>query len=665
MTKALKYIVVLIIGLYLTNTGTARSINNYENPRYDELRSYYINGLNNLQLNLDSAKYFRDLLYKSMDETNDSMCLYFAYQVDANINYFNGDLVEAIGIQKKMLNLCEIYGDTVSVAIARSGLGTFYSEIGMVEEQIDISYKTILMLEEFAHSLEQHNNDKELKRTLKVLYAVKTNLAISYLSLENFNSAEKYMVDALDFAKLNNYDNPLKNAEINLNLIRVYAGLDNEKEALIAYKEAILDFSRKERWEMIARCHKNIGQMYFKQGNFKLAEKYLIMADSTFTKNPIVVKGYYLDNLVSLANLNLDRKQPNKAAFWLKKGAKLLPQVTIRDKSNWLKLNWLAHKNLGNFNQALIFHEQYMEAMDSLQSEDQRTKVIASELNFQMTQQKQLDHLKMLEVQADLKNQALEASQAKSKLMYLGIIGGLFILFAIGFTLFALNRNRIIAHQKELLNKEYDNLKEFTENATHEMQTPMAVIHATLNNLLNSTNLSPGEVMEIDVVSEAAEQLSKLNRSLLLITKIENNQFPINEEVNFSDQVHDTLNNLKELFKLKGLDLELDIAPEIVSKGNSILIRMLINNLMSNALKYSTIPGNVKVKLDQNSFEVTNTGKSLDIDPSKLFERFVRNDKDQKGSGIGLSIVKKVCEAHNWLITYQHKDILHTLTVQF
>jgi signal transduction histidine kinase len=213
--------------------------------------------------------------------------------------------------------------------------------------------------------------------------------------------------------------------------------------------------------------------------------------------------------------------------------------------------------------------------------------------------------------------------------------------------------------------QDYNEIKSFTENASHEIQTPLAIIRSKLELLSQSENLKEEQMNAIQSISETTNRLSKLNQSLILLTKIDNRQFKETEEINMSHLLVQHLNNYEELFHAKEISITKNINEDVIITMNETLAEILIINLLINAIKHNIERGFITIELNKNHLSVANTGKALDENPANYFERFKKESSSNDSMGLGLSIVKKICDTYNFEITYNYKDSLHALIVNF
>jgi signal transduction histidine kinase len=214
--------------------------------------------------------------------------------------------------------------------------------------------------------------------------------------------------------------------------------------------------------------------------------------------------------------------------------------------------------------------------------------------------------------------------------------------------------------------RDYLSLKAFTENASHEMQTPLAIISTNLEFLIQDSNLTSSQLEQINELMEAVRRLSKLNQTLLLLTKIENRQFSETETVNISEVLSKKLASLKPWIDQKEIILEESIVPNIKLNLNPYLLDVLFNNLMSNAIKYNRSSGGMlKVSLHKDSLKVSNTGERLTKGVKTLFERFQKGSDSQESMGLGLAIVEQICETYDYRLNYDYQDSCHLFKIEF
>lgn len=215
------------------------------------------------------------------------------------------------------------------------------------------------------------------------------------------------------------------------------------------------------------------------------------------------------------------------------------------------------------------------------------------------------------------------------------------------------------------ISTDYHALKEFTENASHEIQTPLAIIRSKLENLIQSENLQEAEMKAIQTVYEAAGRLSKLNQSLLLLTKIDNQQFVKQEQINISQVIEGQLINYEDFIYGKQISITKALNKDAELEMNPILFDILISNLLMNAIKHNIKNGTISIMLTYKKLTIQNTGKPLENIPNDFFGRFKKYNTESDSLGLGLAIVKKICETNILKIDYTFQNNLHTIELSF
>lgn len=211
---------------------------------------------------------------------------------------------------------------------------------------------------------------------------------------------------------------------------------------------------------------------------------------------------------------------------------------------------------------------------------------------------------------------------------------------------------------------DYRSLKEFTDNASHELRTPLAIIRGKLELLLNST-IDDYQAKLISSAHNSVEVLSKLSQSLSLLTKLDNHEFETAAVINLSKQLNEALFSFQELIEMKGLSLEKEIIKEVRINMHPILSNILINNLLSNAIRHNEKGGKILVDLNQERLIMANTGTPLDISSEEMFLRFKKNNQNIDSLGLGLSIVHRICKESNLSINYEYEDGFHIFKIAF
>ncbi|MEO9020890.1 MAG: HAMP domain-containing sensor histidine kinase [Ginsengibacter sp.] len=212
---------------------------------------------------------------------------------------------------------------------------------------------------------------------------------------------------------------------------------------------------------------------------------------------------------------------------------------------------------------------------------------------------------------------------------------------------------------------DYESLKEFTENASHETQTPLAIIKNKIELLSQSENLDESQVNIIQSLNEAASRLSRLNGSLLLLAKIENRQFGSIQNVNISSILRRHIENFEELAQAKNIHFVVNIAKDVFVSMNESLAEILISNIITNAIRHNYTDGEIKIDQDEYGLIVSNTGVVPHGKTSGLFERFKKDSSSRDSIGLGLSIVKTICETYGFKVSYDYIEERHLVKIYF
>ena len=208
----------------------------------------------------------------------------------------------------------------------------------------------------------------------------------------------------------------------------------------------------------------------------------------------------------------------------------------------------------------------------------------------------------------------------------------------------------------------YKTQKEFTENASHELQTPLAILKNKLDILLQNQDLTEKQYQIAEEMNRALSRSSRINKNLLLLAKIDNKQFD-SETFHLDEVLNQSLEILQEHFEQKNISVKTEISDNVKVNGNIGLTEVLINNLILNAIRHTSINGSILIRLSQSEFEVSNSGTDK-LNGDLLFKRFSRFSKDNNGSGLGLAIVQEICKSQNWTIDYRFENYNHIFSVK-
>lgn len=211
--------------------------------------------------------------------------------------------------------------------------------------------------------------------------------------------------------------------------------------------------------------------------------------------------------------------------------------------------------------------------------------------------------------------------------------------------------------------REYTALKEFTENASHEIQTPLSILKTRLETI-SQVALDSSVIRPLADAKQAVNRLSKVNKSLLLLAKLENDAFVDKAWISIDEVIQRNFELLEDLFQHRMLKLEQKLSPKLVY-ASSTLMDILISNMLSNIINYSDLGSSVSIVLENQKLVFSNEAPPLTFPASNLFFRFSKGTEGNNGrNGLGLSIVKQICVNNNWDIAYDYQNKLHIFRIE-
>jgi signal transduction histidine kinase len=225
--------------------------------------------------------------------------------------------------------------------------------------------------------------------------------------------------------------------------------------------------------------------------------------------------------------------------------------------------------------------------------------------------------------------------------------------------------NHTVAHLVKKNQEVFQNQKQFIENASHEMQTPLAKASAKIEHLIQHPDLNSETAKAIQSINEDLEKLSGLNKSLLLLSKIENDQFHEKQSLNIGDLIQKICNDYGDFIQFKNLQLVIEMQEPLIKLLNPFLAEILFRNLIKNAIYHNYAEGYMKIVITNTKATISNTGKEYKSDTDLLFNRFSKDSDRPDSLGLGLAIVKAVCNLYGYTISYQVVQNIHMLEVGF
>lgn len=211
----------------------------------------------------------------------------------------------------------------------------------------------------------------------------------------------------------------------------------------------------------------------------------------------------------------------------------------------------------------------------------------------------------------------------------------------------------------------YKTQKEFTENASHELQTPLAVFRSKLDMLLQDPALNDRQAGTLQQLYTSVARLSRLNKNLLVLARLDNNSMAQYTGADVDKVVREVLSNLKELAEQKQLSVHIDFKDKIVVNADHGMLELLFSNLLLNAIIHNHRDGSISIVLVNGVLTIANSGDQHSLDREKIFLRFSKTSAHTQGSGLGLAIVKKVADTHGWHLEYSFENPSHVFRVRF
>lgn len=210
----------------------------------------------------------------------------------------------------------------------------------------------------------------------------------------------------------------------------------------------------------------------------------------------------------------------------------------------------------------------------------------------------------------------------------------------------------------------YQRQKEFTENASHELQTPLAILQTKLELLLQNQALNKEQSHHIAEAHKALARATRINKNLLLLAKIENQQYSVRQRINLQEVISDSLDLFSDYAKGKKIRIQTKMEAESGIQGNKSLVDILVANLLLNAIKHNVEAGEIHITLSAGHLSIYNSGEAA-LNADQLFKRFSRVNVQTPGTGLGLAIVKEICVQHNWHIDYCFQSQQHCFSIKF
>ncbi|MFO8022315.1 MAG: HAMP domain-containing sensor histidine kinase [Perlabentimonas sp.] len=210
---------------------------------------------------------------------------------------------------------------------------------------------------------------------------------------------------------------------------------------------------------------------------------------------------------------------------------------------------------------------------------------------------------------------------------------------------------------------DYKNLKEYTENMAHEMQTPLAITRSKTELLISDNTVMDKHASTVKTIYDEVNQLSNLSNTLNLLTKIENGEYNNVLDIKTDAIINRHIEAVREMIELKGFSVDVSLDTNHTLNIDPYLFDIMIKNLMRNALRYGDTDEPIKIETEGNKLVISNKGKPLAFNPDKIFQRFVGSNGSKYSLGLGLALVKRICDINQLDINYAYINQHHTFTI--
>lgn len=225
--------------------------------------------------------------------------------------------------------------------------------------------------------------------------------------------------------------------------------------------------------------------------------------------------------------------------------------------------------------------------------------------------------------------------------------------------------NTVILQMMQKMQRDFVQQKEFTENAAHEMQTPLAVIKANIGLLIQSPHLASEEMNQIQAIENTTKKMASLNKALLLLAKIENYQFKETATINLNKLIRNEYEHVTDLIEAREIKVVDNMQEQLNIRMSPVLAEVLLTNLFQNAIRHNVSGGSILLETTKDTFTISNSGEPLKVNSDELFTRFKKNEASKDSVGLGLAIVKSICTVYHTDILYTNSNALHIFKLKF
>lgn len=215
-------------------------------------------------------------------------------------------------------------------------------------------------------------------------------------------------------------------------------------------------------------------------------------------------------------------------------------------------------------------------------------------------------------------------------------------------------------------NQAFEQQKQFISNASHEIQTPLAICQNRIELMMDQSGLTEEQLNELSKTRQTLDHIIKLNRSLLFLSKIDNNQFPESSVIDVNTTVKELLEDFSMAYAHRNLSIDVKEDRKLQVTMNSHLATALFTNLIKNAYIYTPEGGEIGITLLPGTFEIRNSASGVPLDRNKIFDRFYKGESSgSASSGLGLAMVASIARLYNFHVLYRYAENFHFFTLSF
>lgn len=210
----------------------------------------------------------------------------------------------------------------------------------------------------------------------------------------------------------------------------------------------------------------------------------------------------------------------------------------------------------------------------------------------------------------------------------------------------------------------YNQQKQFVENASHELQTPLAICMNKLELLSENPDCTEEQLSEIAGINHTLRDIIKMNKSLLLLSRIDNKQFPDTSEIDFNKLINKYLPDFEDMYEYKNIHVTYSETDTLIYTMNESLASTLLSNLLKNAFIHNIENGSIAISITDRTLTISNSSESTGLNEATLFNRFEKQTHKKDSTGLGLAIVKSITSIYGIDIKYEYNG-LHQFILTF